>query len=408
MSKSSRCDVADIKKMQADEVQQPLRILELYSGIGGMHVAAKESGLLFDIVGSYEINTTALEVYRHNFPKTPKAYNIMGLTLDNLESLSPDIIMMSPPCQPFTRQGLKRDVEDTRTSSLLHLIGLLEKLSHPPTMILLENVAGFEKSLAREQLMEMLRSKNYVWQEFLLSPTEFGIPNSRLRYYLLAKQQLYPFCLDVSDEIKEELTACLCIRRDIQAPVLSDAREICANCGKPVIDSLQNLLRNFHGNIHNELHQPGKSYSDLSLSLSSFMESDINLEPYLLKDKVLSKYCMILDIVDKESKRSCCFTKGYGHYVEGTGSVIKGNSDLDVDAVYNRLSRLELGDPERLDLLKQLKFRYFTANEILRLMCFPKWFSFPPSLTVKQKYRVLGNSINILVVTSLLLILCER
>lgn len=54
-------------------------------------------------MGSYEINTTALEVYKHNFPGTNKAHNIMGLTVDHLDSLHPHLIMMSPPCQPFTR-----------------------------------------------------------------------------------------------------------------------------------------------------------------------------------------------------------------------------------------------------------------------------------------------------------------
>ncbi|KAK8744142.1 hypothetical protein OTU49_001020, partial [Cherax quadricarinatus] len=81
----------------------PLRILELYSGIGGMRVSATESGLPFKIVGSYEINTTALEVYRENFPEMTKPHNIMGLNVDELRKLNPDIIMMSPPCQPFTR-----------------------------------------------------------------------------------------------------------------------------------------------------------------------------------------------------------------------------------------------------------------------------------------------------------------
>lgn len=54
-------------------------------------------------MGSYEINTTALEVYQHNFPGANKAHNIMGLTADQLERLHPHLVMMSPPCQPFTR-----------------------------------------------------------------------------------------------------------------------------------------------------------------------------------------------------------------------------------------------------------------------------------------------------------------
>lgn len=65
-----------------------------------------ESGIPFEVTSSFEINTSALEVYRHNFPGTSKPRNIMGLTVEEMEQLSPNIIMMSPPCQPFTRSVL--------------------------------------------------------------------------------------------------------------------------------------------------------------------------------------------------------------------------------------------------------------------------------------------------------------
>jgi len=38
-------------------------------------------------------------------------------------------------------------------------------------------------------------------QELLLSPTQFGIPNSRLRYYLLAKQRPLLFCFEMSRQV---------------------------------------------------------------------------------------------------------------------------------------------------------------------------------------------------------------
>ncbi|KAK7080674.1 tRNA (cytosine-5-)-methyltransferase [Halocaridina rubra] len=384
---------------ETETTHRALRILELYSGIGGMHVAAKETGLPFEIVGSYEINTTALDVYRHNFPQTPKAYNIMGLTLEQLTAFAPDIIMMSPPCQPFTRQGLKRDVADARTSSLLHLLGLLEEVHNPPSKILLENVVGFEKSLARERLLEMLSKRNYTWQEFLLSPTQFGIPNSRLRYYLLAKLQPASFCFTVSNELKEAVPFCLC--------AVNSSLTSC-NCSKTRLNSLYNMLYKYHSSKNVATLETGDLYSDFPLPLSSYLNNDTNYEQLLLKDKILDKYCMILDIVDRNFTRCCCFTKGYGHYVEGTGSVIRQDMNVDISSVYNKVNNLPVGDPKRLDLLKKLKLRYFTPDEIAKLMCFPSWFTLPQSLTVRQKYRVLGNSINILVVTSLLLILCEE
>ena len=53
-------------------------------------------------------------------------------------------IVMSPPCQPFTRQGLQKDIGDARTEPLLNVIKMicdLEKLEY----VLVENVKGMQK-----------------------------------------------------------------------------------------------------------------------------------------------------------------------------------------------------------------------------------------------------------------------
>nr|CAH65005.1 hypothetical protein RCJMB04_1a16 [Gallus gallus] len=81
-----------------------LRVLELYSGIGGMHQALKESCICAEVVAAVDVNTLANEVYKHNFPSTPLwAKTIEGITLKEFDRLSFDMILMSPPCQPFTR-----------------------------------------------------------------------------------------------------------------------------------------------------------------------------------------------------------------------------------------------------------------------------------------------------------------
>ena len=72
----------------------------------------------------------------------------------------------------------------------------------------MENVKGFDEDQARVDFIKMLKSQNYYYQvglnlkysffsnknikyeffkEFLLSPIQFGIPNSRLRYFLIAR-----------------------------------------------------------------------------------------------------------------------------------------------------------------------------------------------------------------------------
>ncbi|KAK4297740.1 hypothetical protein Pmani_029859 [Petrolisthes manimaculis] len=367
-------------------------------------MAAQESGMEFEIIESYEINTTALDVYRHNFPGTSKAHNIMGLTADHLDKLHPHLIMMSPPCQPFTRQGLKRDVEDSRTSSLLHFLHLLKEVPRTPDMILLENVAGFETSLARERLVEVLDARNYNWQEYLLSPTKFGVPNSRLRYYMLAKQKQSSFLFSPSNKVEAEFPLCLCIRGEKN--ILEDGEQ-CSSCSRPVLSVIHDLLQRTYSTHQPTIHSGATTNTQLPLQLCYYMDHTSDMEPYFLKDNILRKYHMILDIVNGESRKSCCFTKGYSHYVEGTGSVIQHNTEVNMSHVYAKVEELSADSPEKLELLRQLQLRYFTPKEVARLMCFPSWFTFPETTTRKQRYRVLGNSVNVLVVTCLLLTLIE-
>lgn len=52
--------------------------------------------------------------------------------------------------------------------------------------------------------------------------------------------------------------------------------------------------------------------------------------------------------------------------------------------------------------LEPLKLRYFTPREVANLMGFPDSFGFPETTTLKQRYRTLGNSINVRLVAELM------
>lgn len=64
-------------------------------------------------------------------------------------------------------------------------------MKSPPSMLLLENVVGFENSATRQALSEVLIESGYHFQEFILSPTNFGTPYSRPRYFGLARRQQF-------------------------------------------------------------------------------------------------------------------------------------------------------------------------------------------------------------------------
>lgn len=129
---------------------------------------------------------------------------------------------------------------------------------------------------------------------------------------------------------------------------------------------------------------------------------------YLVPDKVLERRIKVFDIVTKYDDRSLCFTKAYSHYAEGTGSIYCPFDRDTINRIYER-SKQFLDEPEEhLVVLKKLKLRYFSPREVANLMCFPNEFSLPKSVTDRQGYRLLGNSINIHVVGALITLMVQE
>lgn len=262
---------------------------------------------------------------------------------------------MSPPCQPFTRVGNKKDVADARSNALVHICEILPDL-HSIEYILMENVKGFEISQARDLYTDALKRAGFEFQEFLLSPTEIGVPNSRLRYYCLARKSK-PFTFK-TETILERLPNTI-----IESKKCKTIEETLKDVEPP----------------------KGKDYA-----------------PYLLSDDILLKRVRILDIKYPSSRTTNCFTKAYTHYAEGTGSVLCPVAEKQANEMFDGIKKSTLLSEEQLIKLKSLKMRYFTPQEVAKLMSFPSVFTFPDEITAKQRYRVLGNSINIAIVGKLI------
>merc|ERR1712194_243451 len=100
-----------------------------------------------------------------------------------------DIWTMSPPCQPFTNtlHAKHRDIEDRRCKGFLSLMNLLDKIKKKPLWIMLENVKTFSNSKALDLWRECLTRCGYTYKEILLSPVQFGIPNHRMRFYMICE-----------------------------------------------------------------------------------------------------------------------------------------------------------------------------------------------------------------------------
>ncbi|KAF9925169.1 tRNA (cytosine-5-)-methyltransferase, partial [Linnemannia zychae] len=334
----------------ADEHQ--FRVLEFYSGIGGMHYAFNRSGNKGQILKAFDINTTANEVYAHNHGKKQLAQrNIEAVPLEFYDKQEADVWLMSPPCQPYTRTGNQEGSKDTRAKSFLYLMDILPKMTHPPNYILLENVKGFEESDSRDLLVEALANSGYEFQELLITPLQIGIPNSRMRYYCLARKTanvggfIHPVTGTLIGYIPSDTNE-------------DNDSEASPTQGKDFVDGRkQGDLSGLSTSVAAKKQRTGISTSlvtkdsdaaakpdeDALLAdpmlalkvdtLEQYIEfTDVNdprMERYMIPDKTLLKYGRLFDIVKSSTRRSCCFTKGYYHFVESTGSIFQMEQDKD-------------------------------------------------------------------------------
>ena len=168
---------------------EPVRALEFYCGVGGLHYSLRRARPFGGarVVGAFDINPNACDVYEKNFGTRPIQNSLSAVSATKLDTFEASLWLMSPPCQPFTRQGAQRDAEDARAFSFLSLLQLVPRLRVKPTHVLVENVVGFETSETRDVLLRTLEQNGFDSREFILSPRMFGVPYSRPRYFCVAK-----------------------------------------------------------------------------------------------------------------------------------------------------------------------------------------------------------------------------
>ncbi|KAJ7139445.1 S-adenosyl-L-methionine-dependent methyltransferase [Mycena epipterygia] len=375
-----------------------MKALEFYSGIGGLHLALSRSNVPLAIAHAFDWDQNACEVYSSNFGPgiATKVMDISTLTASYLAPIHASLWLLSPACQPYTVLNPSAKGElDPRAKSFLHLVqNILPELASQnahPTHFLVENVGGFETSSTREILVSTLRNLGYVIAEFLLTPLQFGIPNSRLRYYLLAKTSALGF-------------------RDLQD------RDACE------------ILRHIPGRgsktwVDLRLLEPKPHSADPTVhEIRKYLDS-VPVEGYTIPDKILRKWGRLFDIVLPSSRRTCCFTRGYTQLVERSGSILQMNEEQDTTTVFDAFLQAQSSsvptDPnDAVRTLDTLQLRYFTPEELLRLFSFtpplsstdPPNHSFiwPDGISRKTKYRLIGNSVNVKVVQELISYLFEE
>lgn len=77
---------------------------------------------------------------------------------------------------------------------------------------------------------------------------------------------------------------------------------------------------------------PGQTEETEVAAIRDYLDDSDVYETAMVPDKILQKWGRLFDIVKPSSRRSCCFTRGYTHMVERSGSILQEAEELDVSS----------------------------------------------------------------------------
>lgn len=177
--------------------------IDLFAGCGGLSLGLAQAGFehLFAIeahphaYATYYRNLICGKEYQQRWPNwlEQRAHDILEVITENKSELKRlrghvDLVAGGPPCQGFSMNG-RRDPEDPRSQMINAYFDFVDLVR--PRIVLLENVQGFASmphetcgnypSFAKARLKEL----GYDPFETIVTASDFGVPQRRLRYLLI-------------------------------------------------------------------------------------------------------------------------------------------------------------------------------------------------------------------------------
>jgi DNA (cytosine-5)-methyltransferase 1 len=159
--------------------------LSLFSGIGGLDLAAERAGL--QTVGQCEFADYPYKVLCKHWPDVPKWRDIRTLTGEDFHARTGlrtvDVLSGGFPCQPFSVAGKRRGAEDDRYlwPEMLRVIKELR-----PAWVIGENVAGIV-NMALDTVLSELEAEGYETRAFIVPACGVDAPHRRDRVAIVAR-----------------------------------------------------------------------------------------------------------------------------------------------------------------------------------------------------------------------------
>lgn len=169
-----------------------IKFIDLFAGIGGIRIgvtrALSRHGIDSKCILSSEIDAKACQTYELNFHEYPNG------DIHKIIKIEPfDFLLGGFPCQPFSYAGKRKGFGDTRGTLFFEIERILT--TYRPKAFLLENVRGLythDHGRTFKTIIGKLQNLGYGTHDLLLNSSDYGVPQNRVRLYILGIQGAKP------------------------------------------------------------------------------------------------------------------------------------------------------------------------------------------------------------------------
>lgn len=169
--------------------------IDLFAGAGGLSLGASHSGIT--ITHAVESDKVFASTFNHNHPEVHLIDKDIRKVDFSLLDQEPFVLFGGPPCQGFSSSNTaNRNLDNKKNHLYKEFVRAVKELR--PKWVVFENVEGIttlQKGIVLDWLKEAIHNvdESYSIAEATLTASDFGVPQVRKRYFLVANRENVSF-----------------------------------------------------------------------------------------------------------------------------------------------------------------------------------------------------------------------
>lgn len=197
-----------------------MNVVDLFSGAGGFTEGASQAGA--SVLWAANHWPLAVKWHAANHPSTQHACQDLHQT-DWRDVPVHDVTLGSPACQGHSpARGKDRPKHDADRSTAWAVVSCVEY--HQPAFALVENVEAFRRWALYPAWRLALQALGYSVAEHLLDAADFGVPQNRVRLFLVLSRSKAPLRLRLQRQEQRPIASSIRWDAYTWAPILKPGR----------------------------------------------------------------------------------------------------------------------------------------------------------------------------------------